>query len=339
MTVARTLVFSALCATVACAGLYSSEDGATDPRPQAQDAEAERVEEAGAGPTVEIAAADRVHPHWVVLDVDAVYWAEEGRAGDAGREDGHVVRLARSDGAKPAVLASGQASLVDLVQDSRSLYWIRGNGCGTSIGVVDKTGTGARELSLGCYGGRALRADATNLYRLGAFGQIERRPKQDGAWVELSANRPSRTGFGLGGLFLYFGDSTDRAVHQMDTTDNQSRLFAADQNAPVAIEVDGSAVYWITNPGGTVARLSADSAGQPAEILASRQPNLTALAVTATHVWFTAAGDGTLKRVRKSGGEPEVVVSGLKVPCGVAADERDVFVTDCEAGTITRVRL
>ena len=115
--------------------------------------------------------------------------------------------------------------------------------------------------------------------------------------------------------------------------------FAGAQAGPVAMVADGGALYWVTDPGGTVATLAADSPGAKPTILASGQQGPTAIAVDASHVYWTNSGDGTVRRVLKTGGEPEVLASGQKSPAGIAVDDTAVVWANVDDGTIMIVDL
>lgn len=103
---------------------------------------------------------------------------------------------------------------------------------------------------------------------------------------------------------------------------------------------DATHLYWVTDPGGTVARLAHASAGGMVETLASGLANPTSLAITTAWVYSANAGTGDVTRTPKEGGAiPEVMIRGLANPCGVAADDSALYVTDCTAGTVTRLAL
>jgi hypothetical protein len=73
-------------------------------------------------------------------------------------------------------------------------------------------------------------------------------------------------------------------------------------------------------------------------VLALGQPNPEALVITASAVYWTNLGDGTVAMVSLDGGSPRVIASGQS-PRGLATDGQSLYWTNVSGGTIARSSL
>jgi hypothetical protein len=118
------------------------------------------------------------------------------------------------------------------------------------------------------------------------------------------------------------------------------------------IAVDASSVYFTDGNAGTVMKVPIG--GGPTTTLASGQAGARAIAVDATHVYWTSyssAGcpdddgpcspDGAIRRVPISGGVATTLASGQASPAGLAVDEQNVYWTNSgmriQDGAVMRV--
>ena len=301
-------------------------EGAVDGRPASQTA---------------VVAEGQLTPHWIAIDGNAVYWVNEGPpANDGGMRTGAIMKLERKAGAAPQAIATGLGAM-DLAQDQTTLFWIEGmGGCvaGTGIGRVDKTGFGRGGVSGSCYRDRAVRIDSTHVYTLGSNGALGVAPKVPGPRQEGGGDS-SAFALGLSSDRIYFSSANSQSILQADKVSPMStqRLFAALQNTAAAIETDANDVYWIATPANTASRLSRSTPGATPTVLAGSLPSPIALALDTTSLWITTQDDGAVRRIAKSGGGAQVVGTGFAAPCGIAADDTEVYVADCVRGTITRL--
>jgi hypothetical protein len=291
-------------------------------------------------PNVTVVASDQLRPHWLVLDADFLYWMNEGAESDGGMSS-QAMRLDRRDSTLGSrAVATGIVNAVDLAQDTQSLFWVEGPGeCQESNGVgsISKSGGTPRKAGFSCYKPLGVRVDATDLYVVLADGVVGRSPKAAPGLVKLTPPDPSVSALALSNEHIYVASAASKSILQVDKSNPTSqRLFAAGQESPRAIETDGTHVYWVSSPAGTVARLAHDAAGAKPEVLATEQAAPTAIALDATAAYFVSSGTGTVSRVDKKGG-PVQVLAQAKEPCGVAADDDAVYFSDCKTGTITRI--
>ncbi len=302
-------------------------------------AEGERSADQPVRWTARIVAVSQGRPRWLTVDRESVYWTEVGFDAD-GRTAGTLMRLARNEGATPIAMASGIENPQDLALDASRLYWLEGAGlaCADSaVGSIGKDGTSRSAVGVVCYRGRAVRVDETHTYVLGALGEIVRRSKDGATQVELQGKDGVATSLALGPETIYFGSGG--GIQQISKTANElgtKRLFAADADT-VGLTTDDTHVYWASTRG-TLERLEATRSGRPPQRLASGLLRPIHVALDTRWAYVASEGDGTVKRVEKMGGELEKVFSGVEEPCGLAADDVDVYVADCATGVITALR-
>ena len=109
------------------------------------------------------------------------------------------------------------------------------------------------------------------------------------------------------------------------------------------LNIDASNVYWTTHEDGAGrgAIMKAPINGGPSTPLATGQSE--ALAVGATHVFWTKSGGGTsgggaVVKVPITGGAPGVLASGLRTPWRITVDATHVYWTEAEtAGAVMKV--
>jgi hypothetical protein len=189
-----------------------------------------------------------------------------------------------------------------------------------------------------CRISQLLANDVTSLWLLSDDSRITRVAKSSGTGFPLT---PVGSGVGVASiaadsLRVSFGAGQTREISYIEKTDptNAVRLFAANQNVANAIVTDETLVDWTTDPGGAMVKLARAAPGTAPTVLASGLSAPTALAQDATSLFVAVGGDGTGVRVPKAGGPTEVLASGLALPCGVAADTRAAYWTECEGGKV-----
>jgi sugar lactone lactonase YvrE len=80
------------------------------------------------------------------------------------------------------------------------------------------------------------------------------------------------------------------------------------------------------------------SAGRTPATLATGQASPARLAMNATHLFWTNAGDGTIASVRKAGGEVRTIARDQRMPLAIAADADAVAWTCLGDGSVRVLR-
>ncbi len=108
---------------------------------------------------------------------------------------------------------------------------------------------------------------------------------------------------------------------------------------PFDIVTDATNVYWTENDavGRVMAKTKASAAVDPATELAIDQGEPSHLVLDSTHVYWSSAGDGTIRRVPKVGGAIETVASAQGAPTVLAMDETSIYWVNSGAGQIMKI--
>jgi hypothetical protein len=279
-------------------------------------------------------------PIRIALDADAVYWRNAGEATDAGGPRAEIVKLARSPGAAPIQLARDIQGGDGLTIDKDYVFWGSGGPCGTPIPVqrIKKTGGLAPEQVVsGCtYRGVSdLVVDGPDVFFV--YPGAVARARQGSAVTTMAMG--TAQALAIDKLSVYFAQPSTATLVRIDKSDvtHAVNVFAPSQRVVAAV-TDDTAVYWITE-NNTVARLDRDKPSTAPTVLASDQPAPTAIALTATHVLWTNGGDGTVRRVAKTGGTPETIASQQDDPAAIAADDAGIYWLNRRPGTVVRIGL
>lgn len=72
-------------------------------------------------------------------------------------------------------------------------------------------------------------------------------------------------------------------------------------------------------------------------VLATAPDAPFAVAVDATHVYWTSYVGGTVSKVKRSGREPVILAKALGGPKGIAVGETFVYVAAFDAGQLVRI--
>jgi hypothetical protein len=287
-----------------------------------------------------VIARDQAGPSWMQLDDNAVYWHNAGNALDGGGAgNGEIVTYARALDAGPRVIASGLFNSRDLTLDDTTVYWVDTNGptgfVAASVSHIGKTGAGLGQFSAGSYSARAVAVDATQYFFLDAYGGVWHGSKSSGAGGQLVGNDTSTVWILAAGASLYIIHPGVISILAKDGTGGPM-VFAPNQTDPIAMAADATNLYWITDPGGTVMALSLTTPGMTPTVLAKGQQGPTGIALSTSYVYWTSAGDDTVKRVPKGGGKVETLLSGLHDPNAIAVDtaDRAIYFTQAIDGTV-----
>ncbi len=321
-------------ATAACTVVFPIDDGFDRVASASDAAPAEAGTDASF--TIDVIAQGEWDPNGIVVDEGAVYWQTLGEPVDGGRRNGEVVRFDRASGAQRRTLAASIRLGHGLVADDQNLYWVEGE-LGTGFGLVRKDGFGRGHVERGYYPLRAVAVDATNAYVIGAFGELTRGPIDDGPVTELRGNDLEIESLVVDAEWVYL-TSRARILRASKVEAGVSSVFAVSPGDPVALAMDGTTLFWATDPAGKILRLDRASPGGTPVELASGQANPAGIAVGGDYVYWTNVGDGTVRRVPREGGTVSTIASGQKRPTAIAAAADLVAWTSSGDGAVTVLR-
>ena len=286
-----------------------------------------------------IAVSSQRSPTRIALDKDAVYWRNAGEPTDAGGPLSEVLKLARRKDAATVQLVGDIPGGGGLTIDPDYVYWGTDEPCGAPnlIKRIKKNGGTPLPVLAGCLPLKIseLVVDGADVFFASRSGGGEVARAQAG--VSSTMAKGASRGLASDTHSIYFGQPSTATLVRIDKGDvnNSVQVFAVGQLV-VAVVTDETAVYWITE-NNTVARLDRDKPGGIPKILAKDQPSPTAIALTATHVLWTNAGDRTVRRIAKTGGTPETIASQQDDPVAIAADEAGIYWLNGRPGTVTRI--
>ncbi len=329
-------------ATAACGsflGVSSDTEPAPAPAP-APDAAPDPRASLGPGdprgPARDLAMGQQT-PGPIVVDPTSVYWINQASGG----KPGTLMKLAKAGG-DPITLMPDLADPYALTADATRLY-ISANNNGPNFSfqnlwLQDKTGGEAKRLQLdandqvfGCstQGSEVFWVLMTNG---GQVGFVE-----TDTWTTTSAVFPIAKD--LGAVKNIVATPSDVFVGgagellQVTRVGAVKTVFATTAGPVKALVLDApaSTLYWADTA--SIQRRTIGSVDGPVT-LASNQNGPSAIAIDATNVYWTNAGDGTVQRVAKAGGPPTTMSTGELEPLGIAVDETGVYWTNRGDGRV-----
>jgi hypothetical protein len=188
----------------------------------------------------------------------------------------------------------------------------------------------------------SLVSDGTNLYfSLFDGSPIRVAPLAGGASRVARAPGIKNGALAVDEHWLYVADyERGVVVRASKTPGGTETVLARAQPKPVGIAVDASFVYWPCESDGTIRRVP--KTGGAVSVVARGQINHDLLAVDAGWVyWASWDQKHTLKRTKKDGSQraPEVLLTDLRDPEGVAVDSKYVYVANKGAGEVLALPL
>jgi hypothetical protein len=245
------------------------------------------------------------------------------------------------------VIAGSQNAPRYLTQDESRIYWTTGVEDGT-VASVAKTGGVVKVLAskLENPAGLALHGDDVYWVERGpsfgpgnnVSGAIKRVSKSGGAVTTLLSGQPDLDSIVVDAATIYFGG--DGGLYKMPiaggavTTMHVPTVPEFHSPSVPVLVADATHLYFTAVHGaGPILKIA--KSGGAVTVLADKQAT-TALTLDATHLyWGTEAGTF---RVSKSGGAPERLGPGARAITGIAVDGDDVFFTDYQGDSVTRVK-
>lgn len=255
---------------------------------------------------VEVVAEGQRYVQFFLLDPNnvTVYWSMPN--------DGVVMRTSRSEADAAFVEPAGfaySASPQQLTQDVENVYWTEEQQ--GVIGYASKSGGATSFLEVDLVKPSSITADDTHIYWSHSDNGIVYRRAIGGAAREVVAMDQGRMGpriFAQDDNHLYWVRSEAETIMHLEKAGGAPEVFASDTGPIGAIAIDGEHVYWTRHSGGSLEdsiwRKPRDGSTSPVPI-ALHLVSAGALAVDEQHVYFQNVG--SVMRVDKAGGEPELV--------------------------------
>ncbi len=106
----------------------------------------------------------------------------------------------------------------------------------------------------------------------------------------------------------------------------KATLLSVGQNSPRLLQAQGDSVFWL-NEGGRMGPLGLFAVGKSGgkTVTLLEQPELSAMAVDATDVYFLAPRAGKLGKVPRTGGQPTILAEFEGTLRGMVIDDTDVY--------------
>jgi hypothetical protein len=291
-------------------------------------------------------------PGFLALDATNVYWITDGK----------VVSVPKATGGTPKVLGTVPPNTSALVADSSAAGFVFA-AVGTDVLRLPKDGSGAAANVVFAPGSGAttvdtIGADDTSLFVLqysangvGVDARILRMANDGGAPADISGDGGATTMTLDPTSVIWLSadpDKSELVQHAKGApADMNSAVFSLgpDDGVPTLsseIAVDDAFLYWITTD---------STATSPLIVSRKRDPNasvvtiylgkpddaLARLAVDDKYAYALETHSSTLLRVPKTGGDPVVLLSGLKQPSALAVDATGIYVAEAVVGMTGRV--
>ncbi|HZO16991.1 MAG TPA: hypothetical protein VFB62_27130 [Polyangiaceae bacterium] len=232
----------------------------------------------------------------------------------------------------PSTGAHGTFS--DIVVDAGRLYFIDIGDQDQAIGTgavwsTTLDGTDALRLDTpGTTEPQAMALSSSDVFWTSVEGDVKRVPKSGGTTDTLGSGMPTGLrGIAVAGGDLFYADVYD--ILRIELSSGSLSDVVYEEGYPQQMAIDGADLYY-TADGGRVARVPTDGSSLP-EDLTSPQINPRAIALDATHVYWTA-GDGIWRVAKTSGAQAEhlfTIEDPLDFgPWDIAVDDTHVYWTN-----------
>lgn len=296
----------------------SSEDGASKKQPN------------GPYESPTVLATGLGNPRELWHDGGTLFFLANEPGGD------YAVMSLSAQGGTPVQLATSVGRALAL--GGQALYWLGADGLYTVPENGGSPGLVTSDLPFASLEQIAdIAADATAVYwseqQSEGFGPVRAFTLGSAGPVDLTPGSSSPNLLTIDANTVYY---LTGAVHSIPKTGGTDVTLATLPGITDGLAVDDGYVYWASlGLGGSISRVS--KSGGDVEVLFKGVSHPRSVAVDATHVYFTAQGEGTVSRIAKTGGPRELLAVDQNDPIGLALSEDRVFWADVTAGTISSV--
>ncbi len=278
-----------------------------------------------------VLAAGQIAPRDLAVDDAFVYWTDAG---------GTVMKVAKSGG-DPITLAANQDQSGFLALDGDFVYWT--TTFGKTVMKVPKVGGVPQQLAVTPgHGGNITLSPGEVFFGSGVGMGAVMKVGKDGSGVTVLASGPaSPMGMTVAGSVLYWGNN-DHSMMKVGTAGGVPTQYVVDQNVPGAMTHDQNNIYWavlgdVNGFNGRVMKAAIGSADPV--VLAINESRPAAIALDATHLYWTLQWEGQIRRVPIAGGAVEALVKWQMTMYGLAVDEKAIYWTVWDDGTVMKQAL
>ena len=253
-------------------------------------------------------ATGQTSPFAIAVNFEAVYWANEAPAGQttpivAGK--GTVTGVIIGNSAATPIADTQSFPVFAIAAGVSNVFWPASNG---NIFADVLEGGKPQQIGSGLKAPSAIAIDAKNFY-------------------VTSAGTGKNDGVVQKNTYTY--------LNSKYTIGKTPVVIAAGRNKASALAVDFTDAYWI-EPGTILkATLDGSAAASPTTLLTAGTP--FALAIDASHVYWTDTAAGTICQAPLAGGNPVILASGQASPISIAVDAANVYWTT--SGAVMRISL
>jgi hypothetical protein len=268
-------------------------------------------------------------PASVAVGGGYLYWTT--RLYDGGISNALVQLALASRAISVAATSSSSTSNWQIAADTTAVYWY-GTGQIERIDAVDRVRTTLSSGGECCYGlavrGNTLFATSTAIITVSLDGQTSPTTSPiDRQFSQIALDSTSVYWVPDGKVMRWTAGSSP--------TQLSTGAWVADTapSYPIQVVVGSTFVYWSDQS--SIYRVSID--GGTAEVVASGQNRVRALAIDANYLYWVASGVGTVAKVSLAGGPPVTVASNQGGPSGVAVDANSIYWTNSSSGTVMKI--
>jgi hypothetical protein len=292
-------------------------------------------------------------PGFLVLDPTSAYWITDGK----------VVSVPKAAGGTPKVLGTVPPNTSALAADSDPAGFVFA-AVGSDVLRMPKDGSGAAgnvvvfAPGAGATPVDTIGADSTSLFVLqysvtgaGADARILRMANDGGGPADISGDGGAQTMTLDPASVVWLGADPGKSQFVQHAkgapADVNTAIFSLgpDDGLPTLssdIAVDDAFLYWITSDATAVTRLIVSRKRNPSAsvvtiYLGRADDALAHLAVDDKYAYAIETHTSSLLRVPKTGGDPVVLLSGLKQPTALAVDATGIYVAEAVVGMTGRV--